>query len=286
MGFMQFNYRSEYVSQTDVTVVYPTNNLTIYGDKISNAPSDFPQSAKFEYKEGMKFQTIWLLHGGGDDDLTSYKLTSLERYAEENMVMLVTASVRNSMYVNSATGTGRVMDYLTKELPLVIRSLFASSEKREDNFIVGSAMGGNGALGIGLINPEMYSAIVDLSGGIGLTLDREVYKEQMSWMGGGLKRTLLDVDKFENTEHDLYYIAKKNLEEGKELPEIFIGVGEKDFIQYRVKKDYLILKDLGYNVHYDEAKGLGHEWDFWDMYFEKALSQWLPLKREPIYPEE
>ena len=283
MAIMRFNYRSEALGQdTNITVCYPTNDLTIYGEKITGAHSDFPQSAKFEYKEGMKFQTIYFLHGGGDDDTTSYRLTSLERYAEENKVMLVTPLAHGTMYTDTVSGL-KYTEFITKELPLLIRTLFASSDKREDNFIMGSAMGGNGALGIGLSHPEMYSAIVDLSGGIGLTVDREVYKEQMSWMGGAMKNIFRDENSFLNTEHDLYYVAEKNIKEGKELPKIFIGVGENDFIQYRVKKDYLGLKALGYDVYYEEGKNLGHDWDFWDMYFEKALAEWLPLKREPLY---
>ena len=60
---------------------------------------------------------------------------------------------------------------------------------------------------------------------------------------------------------------------------------QKDFIRYRVKADYDALCELGCPVYYEEAKGLAHEWDFWDLYLRKALYEWLPLKREPIYEE-
>ena len=69
MALMRFKFRSEILGDTSVTVVIPTNNQTIYGDKIGQAPAGFPQSAKFEYKPGMKYQTIWLLHGGGERQL-------------------------------------------------------------------------------------------------------------------------------------------------------------------------------------------------------------------------
>ena len=285
---MQLNYRSELNSQTDVTVVLPTDNLTIYEKQpeppVSTGGRQRPAGPKkYLYKPGMKYQTIWLLHGGGDDQ-TTYRLTSLERYAQENNVMLVTACVRGSMYVNSVSG-GRALDYLTKELPLVIRSLFPSSEKREDNFVVGSAMGGNGALELGLLHPEMYAAAVDLSGGIGLTLDRQNYEDQMEWGTASLGKTLRGAKEFRNTDHDLYHIAEQDLLQGLELPQLFLAVGEKDFIRYRVKADYDALCELGCPVYYEEAKGLAHEWDFWDLYLRKALYEWLPLKREPIYEE-
>jgi len=39
----------------------------------------------------------------------------------------------------------------------------------------------------------------------------------------------------------------------------------------------------GIPIHYEEVKGYTHDWNFWDPYLKKALSEWLPLKREPIY---
>ena len=294
MGLMRFNYRSEIIGMTtDITICYPTGMLTVLDRPpvrpVEKGGVQLPAPPeKFKYVPGMKFQTVWFLHGGGDDDTTAYRFTSLERYAEENQVLLVTPSVRDSMYVNTEYGI-RYMDYITDELPKVIRALFPVSEKREDNFIMGFAMGGNGALAIGMIHPELYSGIVDLSGGIGLTLDRDVYREQMTRNSMGRNRLvgcLKGADDFENTDHDLRYIAEKDLAEGKDVPPIFIGVGEKDFVQPRVKKDYEHLKNLGFNVYYEEGKDLGHEWDFWDLYFKKSLSQWLPLKKKPIYPGE
>ena len=146
-------------------------------------------------------------------------------------------------------------------------------------------MGGNGALELGLLHPEMYAAAVDLSGGIGLTLDRQNYEDQMEWGTASLGKTLRGAKEFRNTDHDLYHIAEQDLLQGLELPQLFLAVGEKDFIRYRVKADYDALCELGCPVYYEEAKGLAHEWDFWDLYLRKALYEWLPLKREPIYEE-
>ena len=294
MGIMRFNFRSEIIGMTtDVTICFPTGRLTVR-DRPPERPVEKggvqlpPPPEKVKYTPGMKFQTVWFLHGGGDDDTTQYRFTSLERYAEENCVVLVTPSVRDSMYVNTEYHI-RYMDYITEELPRVMRSLFPLSEKREDNFIMGFAMGGNGALGIGLIHPELFSGIVDLSGGIGLTLDRDTYRQQMQRRTNGRNRMtgcLKDADSFENTEHDLMYIAQRNLREGRDTPPIFIGVGEVDHVKPRMIKDYQHLKEMGFNVYYEEGKGLGHEWDFWELYFKKALSEWLPLKRRPILPGE
>lgn len=280
MGLLRFSYRSEILSlTTNVTVCYPTGSLTTnlgFRDPLLDVHEKKP------YEPGMKFQTVYLLHGGGEDDTGPYRFSRLEQYAERNMVMLVTPSVNDSLYANTKYGF-KYFDYVTQELPLVIQTLFASAAGRENNFVVGHAMGGNGALALGLIRPDLYASVVDLSGGIGLTLDREAYKESLEWNFPRVRDTLLGKDEFIGSEHDLLWFAKRNRDEGRPCPSFFIGVGSKDFIRDRVYNDYTVLKQLGYDVHYEEAENMGHDYDMWDVYLAKALDDWLPLKREPIY---
>lgn len=280
MGILRFNFRSEILSlNTNVTICYPTAYLT---SELGYIDPLLQKEGKKPYKPGMKFQTVYLLHGGGEDDTVPYRYTRLEQYAEENMVMLVSPSVNDSLYMNTTYGF-RFFDYLTQELPLVICSLFAAAPGRENTFAVGLAMGGNGALGLGLMRPDLYSAVVDLSGGIGVTLDRDEYAKSLNMAFPRVRNTFLKEEEFIGSEHDLRWFAEKNIAQGIEVPKLFIGVGEKDFIRDRVYKDYEQLKELGYEVFYEEGGDLKHDYDMWDIYLKKALSQWLPLKRMPIY---
>ena len=64
------------------------------------------------------------------------------------------------------------------------------------------------------------------------------------------------------------------------MPEIYIAVGEDDFIRDVVRKDRDALQALGMLSHYEEVPGHGHEWDFWDLYIRKAIREWLPSVRE------
>ncbi|WP_114296528.1 alpha/beta hydrolase [Anaerobacterium chartisolvens] len=280
MGILRFSYRSDILSlSTNITICYPTGYMTT---EMGFEDPLLKRNGKRPYVPGMKFQTVYLLHGGGEDDTTPYRYTKLEQYAEENMVMLVSPSVNDSFYMNTKYGF-KYFDYLTQELPLVVKSLFAAATERENTFLVGLAMGGNGALGLGLMRPDLYSAVVDLSGGIGVTLDREEYKHSLNIEFTRVRDTLLGEDEFIGSEHDLLTFAEKNIAEKIDLPKYFIGVGEKDFIRDRVYKDYLALKNLGYDVYFEEGQGMKHDYGFWDKYLEKVLSNWLPLKREPIY---
>jgi S-formylglutathione hydrolase FrmB len=282
MAILRYNFRSEVLGMhTNITVCYPAGALTT---GLGFRHAIFKEDEKPTYVPGMKFQTVYVLHGGGEDDTIPYRYTRLEQYAEKNMVMLVSPSVNDSLYMNTTYGY-KYFDYLTQELPVIVQSLFVSAPGREHTFAVGMAMGGNGALALGLMRPDLYEAVVDLSGGIGVTLDREEYVRSLHWDFPIVRNTLLGEQEFVGSEHDLRWYAEKNIAEGAQLPKIFIGVGEKDFIRDRVYQDYAILKQLGYDVVYDEPQGLKHDFDMWDKYLDKALSEWLPLKRAPIYPQ-
>lgn len=285
MGIMQFNFRSQALSgNINVTIVYPTDQLSYYDMSVPRHHGDRIKR-KDNYVPGMKFQTVYLIHGGGDDDSIVYRYMNAEAFAEENQVMLVTPSIVNSFGIDTKYGQ-YAYTLLTEELPTVIQSLFASSPEREDNFIVGFAMGGNAALGAALRRPDLYSACVDLSGGIGLTLDMDDLKKNLRSLRFKLySSSFEDPDTIDGTEHDMYYIAKRNMEKGITMPKFFLCAGsEEGQIGIRVRNDAALLKQLGYDVYYEEAIGYKHDFVMWDKYINIALSEWLPLKRRPIYP--
>jgi putative tributyrin esterase len=174
--------------------------------------------------------------------------------------------------------------YMTQELPKIVQSLFASSPKREDNFVLGVAMGGNGALALAMKRPDLYAACVDLSGGVGCSIDTDYFVEELKTMDmQRLRSTFGSIETVRNSSYDLGYYARKNMTDGLSVPEIFIGVGENDFIRDVVRKDRDALKQLGYHISYEEAPGLGHDWDFWDLYIKKAFYEWLPFKKQPLF---
>lgn len=293
MAIMRFNYRSQAVGHyMDITVVYPTDEFSYFDPKAKsgsiahqvNLPGEESRSV---YEPGMKFQTIYLIHGGGDDDTLTYRYTNAERYAQKNRVMLVTPGIPNSFGVDTEYGIG-YSTFLTEELPVLIQSLFASSPEREDNFIMGYAMGGNIALGTALIRPDKYAACVDISGGIGMTLDTELLKQELD--GDHFRNHFYlfnssfgDSSKIDGSRFDLYQIAKKHKENGEELPKFHIACGSKEFIRKRVEGDVRLLGELGYDVDYILAEGYDHNWEMWDTYIRKAMDEILPLKRKAIY---
>ena len=288
MSYMRFNYRSDALGRyIDISIVYPTDNYCYYdaaeGVRHHLAPN---QKIKPPYRDNMKFQTIYLIHGGGDDDSLPYRYTNAELYAQQNNVMLVTPDISNSFGADTNYGV-KYATFLAEELPVVIRSLFASSPRREDNFIVGYAMGGNVALAAAIMHPELYSVCVDLSGGIGYTLntgtlEEELKSDHFKYSFPLYEATFGSAEDLEASRHNLYRIALDQIRSGKQLSRFYLIAGsEEGFIGDRVRADSDTLKSIGYDVTYICEQGYGHDFRLWDKYLKIVMDQLLPLNRTP-----
>ncbi len=289
MGTLRFNYRSQAVGgYMDITVVYPTDGFSYYDQSKEMRHHVMPgQKPIPHYERGMKFQTVYLIHGGGDGDTLTYRYTNAELFAQRNKVMLVTPSIMNSFGVDTEYGV-EYSTFLTEELPVLMQTLFASSPEREDNFIMGYAMGGNVALGAAIKRPDLYSACVDMSGGIGLSLDSEMMRSSLAGNMFNFKlytSTFGKAEDFDGSRFDIYTMAKRAVESGVELPKYYFIAGSKEgSIGERVKKDATIMKELGYDSTYIEAEGYTHYFELWNDYIKIALDELLPLKRDAIWP--
>ena len=292
MGIMRFNYRSEILGRyVDVTVAYPTDSYRCPETPYMNCRSQHMGSGveKPVYRPGMKFQTVYLIHGGGDDDTLTYRYSNVEEYAQRNHVMLVTPNITNSFGYDTKYGV-HYMTFLTEELPLVIQTLFASSPAREDNFIMGYAMGGNVALGAAVNRPDRYCCCVDLSGGIGMNMDVELLKQELD--GDHFRNnfplyntTFGDSSEVEGSPADLAFQYQKHKKAGDPEVKYLVVCGSKEFIRQRVENDVRKMQELGMDVEYRCVEGHDHDFRLWDLYMRKALDELLPLKRKAIYPE-
>ncbi len=282
---LRFNYRSQALGHwVDVSAVIPTNSFSYYdlsqGTRGHMGPGETPSLPV--YHSGMKFQTVYLIHGGGDDDSLPLRYTNVERYAERNCVMLVAPDVANSFGVDTAYGKN-YSTFIGEELPVVVQSLFPSSPERRDNFIVGYAMGGNAALGNALRYPHRYCACVDISGGIGLTantgtLERELKSEHFKSFPIYLN-TFGPASQIEGSRFDLAALVRQGLAEGVDFPALHLVCGSREFIRERVEDDVRALRTLGLAVEYTLAEGYGHDFEMWDAYLRRTLDDFLPLRR-------
>ena len=129
--------------QTDVSVILPTKGME---DKRNGTSFETP---------GMKYQTLWLLHGGGGDDMDFVKYSNIVRYAEANRLAVVMPA-GECFYEKD-------FDYVTRELPETLRCLFPLSDKREDNFIGGLSHGGDGAMRAAMEYQDRFTGALIMS---------------------------------------------------------------------------------------------------------------------------
>ena len=282
MAVLKMNFLSKYLGmQTNITVCLPS---FAFRDAFNNKP-DF-------YVPGIKFQALYLLHGGSGDDADYVNFTSITRYADEHRIAVVMPCNYNHFYTDDPNGP-RYWKYISEELPQICQTLFPLSAKREDNFVAGLSMGGFGAMKMGIMKCEQYAAALCMSGS---AINPDKIKEfpgRRARIGTDdpdimpriqLESIFGNLDQFKGSPEDVYHQAGLNVKLGKKLPKFYLTVGDQDFARQHLEDANQHLTALGYETFFELVPGYGHEWDFWDLTLRKALDHWLPIRHDVIYP--
>ena len=77
-------------------------------------------------------------------------------------------------------------------------------------------------------------------------------------------------DELENSEHDLFYLAKKCVEDKALIPEIYTWCGTEDPLIDVNDKFHQHLNALGIQNTYEFSEG-DHSWKWWDLHIQDAL---------------
>lgn len=207
------------------------------------------------FKSGVKFQVLWLLHGGWGDDTDFRDYSNVLRYAAEHHLALIMpggVDFYKSPYY----------EYVTEELPRQLCAMLPLSAEREDNFICGLSFGGDCALRTCLEHPDRYAA--------------------------GLVMSAAGTDHHDKVSmrFDAFAMAQQLLDSGAEVPRLIFatGSGDRGFPFYVSVIDDLEKLGLPLQRHY--VDGDGHSWDFWDATVKTAMEQWFPLKNAAMMPEQ
>lgn len=267
MALLRFNFESECLgNNTELSVILPDKPRDL-------TPAQF-------YGSGKKYKVLWLLHGTFGDHTDWIRKSNIELYACEKDLIVVMPSGLNSNYVNwpnFATGY-RCWDYLLEELMPLVYHWFPASEKREDNFIAGLSMGGGGTLQYAVGHPEKFAAAAVLSSAPSNLHELDLNAPAAdSAQEAFNRRTRNIVDAFGGMEGYLQSSVNvwdrlPELAKGDALPRLYFCCGEDDFLygRYTKFKDYA--KQIGLNATFEEAPGYTHEWRFWDLFIQKALT--------------
>ena len=257
MALIQVNYVSSALQRTvPLQVILPVDKLAPDG----------------KLPKEKNFKTLYLLHGylGNYTDWVSG--TRIQRWAEERDLCVVMPSGDNAFYVDRPETGNCYGQFIGEELVEITRRMFPLSRKREDTFIGGLSMGGFGAMRNGLKYHKTFGAIISFSGVFELlnpdaTNPQRVNTELEEGLFGDLSKAI-------HSDKNPIWLANK-LAGKKNLPNIYIACGTEDYLLPHSRNFRDLLLKNGFSVTYEEGPG-GHEWDFWDTYFKKALA-WLPL---------
>ena len=265
MALIQMNFLSKELMRTvPVNVIVPADKITFPGMPV---------------REDKPYKTLYLLHGIFGNYTDWVNGTRIQRFAEENDLVVVMPSGDNAFYVDQPAAMNNYGEFIGRELVEITRKIFPLSRKREDTYIGGLSMGGYGAMRNGLKYHETFGAIVALSSALiveGLPnrtndtpnpIERRDYAEAMF---GNLDEVL-------TSDKNPKYLVEQLKKENAQFPAIYMACGQDDFLLGANKDFARFLEDNGVEATFEIGPG-SHEWDFWDTYIKKAMD-WLPLER-------
>lgn len=231
-----------------------------------------PERSAKEDGEAKKIPVLWLLHGSGDDHTAWQRQTSIERYVKPLGMAVVMPDGRFSGYRNQAHG-GRYYDFIAKELPLIMNGFFGFSLDREDNYICGLSMGGNGALKMAMDRPEQYSVVGCLSAGF---FDHMIPEDTMNIDPEKDVSTYIRYDKkvIAGSEEDMLNNARRIISEGKPIPRVFHSTGDHDHIlgiAHKTRDFFESFEGNPFGYVYEELPGR-HNWLYWDEQIKRFLA--------------
>lgn len=199
----------------------------------------------------------------------------LYELAEKYNFALVFPSGENSFYLDSEATAGKYGTFTGSELIEYIRKTFGLCRAREDTFISGLSMGGFGALHTGLAYPDTFGKIAALSSALivqgiygmkpGESNEAANYYYYRNYFG--------DLENIIKSDNNPETLVKKLIQQGKNIPQIYMACGTEDFLLAENRRFYNFLVEHKVNAEYFESSG-GHDMAFWNEYFAKGF-EWM-----------
>ncbi|VFQ43916.1 alpha/beta hydrolase [Desulfoluna butyratoxydans] len=221
---------------------------------------------------------VYLLHGlcGRNEDWIHYSM--LPVYAERFDCVFIMPEVARSFYTDMAYGQ-HFFRYITQELPAVCASVFQVSSRREETYVMGTSMGGYGALKCALTYPETYGGCAAFSSPClflkeGLDAQRDPANRPYLEKTYGCQllndfEAAFGPDLTWKPEHDILALAAAAAQQGT-TPRIYAACGTQDPMYQENKRFEGEMKRLGLDFSFEVWDG-EHNWTFFNSALEKAL---------------
>lgn len=229
-------------------------------------------------KRKPRYRTLYLLHGHSDDHTAWQRWTSIERYVEGLNLVVVMPAVNLSFYTDMVHG-GKYWQFISEEVPAIVRDLYSLSSRREDNFVAGLSMGGYGAFKLALAYPERYAAAASLSGAVDINEVVRAKKHDplnQAWLME-MRNVFGDLGKVPGSKHDLFALAKRTAN-GRVKPRLYQCCGTEDFLYADNIRFRDAIRKLPLDLTYEKGPG-EHVWAYWDMMIQHVLRWLFPGKK-------
>ncbi len=230
--------------------------------------------AQVKSKRAQKYRTLYLLHGHSDDHTAWMRWSSIEKYVEGLNLAVVMPAVHLSFYNDMAYG-GAYWQFISEEIPALVRDMLSLSADRKDNFVAGLSMGGYGAFKLALTHPERYAAAASLSGALDI---REVVKAHNDprtkpWLVE-MRNVFGDLSKVPGSKYDLFTLARK-ASKGTIKPRLYQCCGTEDGLHPSNIRFREAVRKFPLDHTYEEGPG-EHNWAYWDKMIQNVLAWMFP----------
>ena len=259
MAVFEINlYSNSLHRQTQITAILPVEELDIPG---------FPKRDMTK-----PFRSLYLLHGFSGSHGDWLRGSRIEELSMLHNIAVFCPSGENSFYLDDTMRDALYERYICSELVDFTRRVFPISQERKDTAVGGLSMGGYGAIHSGLKYPDVFGSIIALSSAL-ITDGLELIVQQTDNLIAPPSYYIHTFGKPETVrggDADPKALAKKLLEAGRTLPNLYMACGTEDFLVTENRSLDAALCELGFPHIYEEGPGI-HSWAFWDAYIERAL---------------
>lgn len=261
MVLFRGDYKSKALTKrTPINVILPADNKSFLDNKVEDVEKPY--------------RTLYLLHGMfGNCDVFPAN-TVIQKFAEDHNLAVVLPSCDNSFYLDRPDEFLYYSRYVGEEIIDFTRSIFPLSDKREDTFIAGFSMGGYGALRTGLKYSEKFSAIGAISPAV-ITHFLSMAKDDLNDIMVSkqyAESVFGPLDKVVGSDKDVEFLIDSHLKKNKEIPELYMAVGEDDFLKKEILSFHDFLNDRKVPVEFHLDKG-AHTWDFCNEHIKQFIER-------------
>lgn len=268
MGMIRCHMFSEvFQTHTDITLTLPEAAVNPGADALKGKRVLYP--------------VIYVLHGGAEEGTMWMRMTKLEEYSKRFNFISVSINGMSSAYSDMAHGY-KIFTFLTEELPQFVEAVFPASPRREDRYVAGFSMGGQGALKCAFRRPDRYAACMPLCGA------RDIVQLFEKWenMENGpdltaVRDALGPIGEMCGSVHDLVHLAREAAKNTGYRPKLLVACANDDYAAELTEEYHQLLESVGIEHTYYKAPGI-HDYYFVDHALLWALENWLELGKPQV----